>query len=202
MSGSIFKNGAYSMGFDMNPNDALVWTQLDHGSANSGITPFGRGYSWYIGNGCGMLLGENVTTLTVGFWWYGTSVAVSGWGTAGIFSFFDATANAIQVALRVSATGQVGFFLGSGTGTALGSPSVALTLQGNVGAYIEVSIHVGSGSSGAVTCNINGSLACSASSVNTQNTANAWVNAVQFLQPAGSSYYIDDMYMLDGSGPL
>ena len=28
MSGSIFKNGAYSMGFDMNPNDALVWTQL------------------------------------------------------------------------------------------------------------------------------------------------------------------------------
>jgi hypothetical protein len=201
MPGSVFTNGAFSMGFDGSPAGALLWTQLNNGSANSSITPYGRGFSWYIGNGCGILLGENITTLTVGFWWYGASLPSSGWGTAGIFSFFDATAAAIQVALRLSTTGQLGFFLGSGTGTQLGASSAALTLQADVGAYIEVNIS-GVGASSSLTCHVNGSAVITAASVNTKSTANAYVNAVQFLQPAGSSYYIDDWYMLDGSGAL
>lgn len=202
MPGTIFKNGAWSMGFDMSPVGSTVWTQNNHGSANSSITSYGRGYSWYINNGVGALLGENITTLTSGFWWYGTGLPSSGWGSGtGIFAFYDATANAAQVELRVSSTGQAGFYLGGGTGTPIGSPSAAGTLLASTGAYIEVNIN-GVGASSSVTCNINGSLAATASGVNTKSTANAYVNAVQFLQPAGSSYYIDDWYMLDGSGSL
>src|ERR1700676_3448618 len=99
----IFQIGAFFMGFDMDPTAAQIFTQAASGSGNSGTTPYSFGYSWSLGNNTpGILLGVNLTTLIVGFW-----VAPNAALPASDFvcTFYDATAGAIQVALRVSSTG-------------------------------------------------------------------------------------------------
>lgn len=195
----IFQNGVASMGFDMSPTGSQVWTQTNNGSANSSITPYGYGYSWYIANGVGMLLGTNLASYYCGYAWYSGGTPTS---FQPIFTFYDATAGAAQVTLKQNSTNNVQFYLGT-SGTAIG-PASTLTIPTGSFTYIECFISV-SASVGQVICYLNGTLAITTTATqNTKNTANAYVNAMQFNQAVGASYYVDDIYMLDttGTSPL
>lgn len=193
---SIFQSGAFFMGFDMDPTAAQIFSQAAAGVASTTQTPFGFGFAWQTGSSvCGILLGTNLTTLVCGF----RAFIQGSVGTSSIIaSFFDATANATQVSLRLNSTGQLQFFLGSGTGTPIGSASSAGTMSGSTWAYVECTVTI-SATVGFVECKVNGTtVITTAATQNTKSTANTFVNAFQF-QGTNPSYF-DDLYMLDGTG--
>jgi hypothetical protein len=202
---SIFQNGLFSMGFDMDPTAAQIFTQAANGSASSSNTPYGFGYAWNTSaSNCGILLNTNLTTLISGARAYLPSALPS--SSSVLFSFYDATAGAAQVTLRVNSTGQLQFYLGSGTGTPIGSASAAGTVLANTWPYIEAKVII-SATVGKVECYVNGTqVITTAASQNTQSTANTFVNAFQlggFYTGVGNNSW-DDWYMLDttGTSPL
>lgn len=185
------------MGFDMDPTAAQIFTQAATGSASSGTTPFSFGFSWQISGGtCGILLGTNLTTLISGFRYISNPLPVT---NAIMCTFFDSTANAAQVTLRLNSTGQLQFYLGNGTGTPIGSASAANTILGGQWNYIECKVTI-SATVGVVECYVNGTQVITASSQNTKSTANTFVNAFQFQATGASSDFVDDWYMLDTTG--
>ena len=195
---SIFQDGYWATGFDMDLTAAQLFTQSAGGSASTSVTPFSFGYAWQTGSAvCGILLNTNLTTLYAGF-----RVYVQGSiGTSSILcSWYDAAANGTQVSLRVTSTGALQFYLGSGTGTPIGSASAAGTVVLNTWVHIQTKVLIAGSSGGSVACYVNGSgtAATSTSSVTTLSTANTWVNAFQ-LQGTNPTYF-DDFWMLDNSG--
>jgi len=202
MSGwnGIFYNGVFSMGFDMDPNTSQIFTQSAGGGTSNTQTPFGYGYSLVLVNSpnAGILFNTNLTTVIVG-----ARLLVTGGlpgSSAVIWSFYDATAGAAQVTLRVFSDGHLQFYLGSGTGTPLGSASASGVIANNTWVYVEASVTINS-SAGAVACQVNGSSVITASSLNTQSTANTYVNAFQFVNVSSiNGWYWDDWYMLDTTG--
>lgn len=197
----IFQSGVFSMGFDMDPTAAQIFTQSANGSANSGTTRFGFGYSWQVTGTAGILFNTTLTSLIVGAALFGTGLPGS---PAIVFGFYDATAGALQVTLRLNSTGQLQFYLGAGTGTPIGSASAAGTISASTWNYIEAKVII-SASVGMVECYVNGTqVITTAASQNTKSTANAYVNAFQFQVPFSASDFYDDWYMLDttGSSPL
>jgi hypothetical protein len=195
----IFQNGLFSMGFDMDPTAAQIFTQAAAGSASS-TTPFGFGYSWQNGNTpAGILFGTTLTTVIAGFRFNISALPSS--GTGFVCTFYDATAGAIQVALRINSAGQLQFYLGSGTGTTIGAASAASTIVAGTWYYIECLVTI-SATVGVVTCNVNGTQVINATGQNTKSTANAYINAFQFQCVNTANY--DDWYMLDttGTSPL
>lgn len=196
----IFYNGVFSMGFDMAPAAAEIFTQTANGSASSSLTPFSFGYSWSMGNTNGILFNVNLTTVIVGARYYLTGLPANGI----LYGFYDATGAAIQVALRLNSTGQLQFYLGSGTGTTIGPASSAGTIAANTWNYIECKVTI-SATVGQVECYVNGTqVITTAASQNTQSTVNAFQNAFQFVNLSGISQNLDDWYMLDttGASPL
>ena len=69
--------------------------------------------------------------------------------------------------------------------------------------YIEAKAFIAS-TGGYVTVKVNGTTVVSVSNVNTQNTANASANSIQFSHTASGSChaYIDDITILDGTGTI
>lgn len=198
---SIFNSdGAWSMGFDMNPAGANVFTQMlgGGGTAISTTTPYSFGLSLQIGNSSGILLGTNLTTLIVGYAYMPAAIVSSGTGI--VATFHDATAGAAQVTLRESSTGTLQFYLGSGTGTPLGPATAAGTISPFVWSYIEMVVTI-SATVGYVQLNVNGTNLILASGLNTKSTANTFVNAFQFTQPGAFNCFVDDWYMLDSTAP-
>jgi hypothetical protein len=195
----IFQSGVFDMGFDMDPTATQIFTQAANGSANSSNTPYSFGYSWSCGGTTsGILLGTNLTTLIVGANLYISSALPSSSGI--LYSFYDATGGGTQVSLRVNSTGQLQFYLGSGTGTTIGSASAAGTVQVGKWVYIEALVTI-SATVGVVTCYVNGTQVITATGQNTKSTSNTFVNAFQFEGAnGGGSTYFDDWYMLDSTG--
>lgn len=197
----IFQNGVWSMGFDMDPTAAQIFTQATAGIGSTAQTRSSFGYSWQTGGGtCGILLNTNLTSIIDGIGLYAGGSLPS---TAIVKTWYDATAGAIQVALRVNSTGQLQFFLGAGTGTPIGSASTAGTILPNTWYYLECTVVI-SATVGFVECKVNGITAITtAATQNTKSTANAFMNAVQIVGPTNPCYF-DDWYMLDttGSSPL
>lgn len=196
----IFFNGVWSLGFDMSPAAAEIFDLTPLGSANS-TTPFGSGFSWASNGSQGRSFGVNLTTVIVGIRVNPSSLPA----TNGILlNFFDVTANAAQVTLRVFADGSLRFFLGNGTGTPLGSASATGLVSASSWTYLEAKVTI-DGSAGVVELRVNGntSAVISASSLNTKSTANTWVSGL-FLSAAAGTEFWDDWYMLDttGSSPL
>jgi|SRR5208282_537965 len=191
----IFQNGAFFMGFDMDPTAAQIFTQSNHGSA-SASTPYSFGFSWSTGgNTAGILFNTNLITVIVGF---AVNIQTSASNTT-ICNFVDATAGAVQVSLQFTSTGALQFYRG---GTAIGPASAAGTFTVSTWYYIECLVTI-SGTVGVVQCNVNGgNVIANTGSLNTQNTANTWVNAFSF-QGFNASFF-DDWYMLDttGASPL
>jgi hypothetical protein len=180
----------------MDPLASQVFTITPAGSMSNSVTPFGFGYSWNTGSGnnAGISLNTNLVTLIHGirFHWPslpGTNVIV--------FDWHDLTAGATQVTLRVNAAGAFQFYLGNGTGTPLGPASASGIATINTWIYIECKVTI-SPTVGVVECRINGNSTpiISATGLNTQNTANTFLNALFVPSPASASNY-DDWYMLD-----
>lgn len=195
----IFINGVYTMGFDMDPSP----TQLFNGSLGSGGsmqtsgTPFSFGYLWAPNSGSGaygVLLGVNLATLIKGIRFFVTSYPSAG---QILFEWVDATTATIQISLRLDNTGSLQFYLGSGTGTPLGSPSGALSVTAGVWTYLETMVTINN-TTGAVECKINGATAAiSATGLNTRSSANNWVSQVNLLSLTSVSTKFDDWYMAD-----
>jgi hypothetical protein len=186
------------MGFDMDPTSAQIFTQAASGVTDSGTTPFSFGWSWRVQNSrAGILLGTNLTTLISGQRFYILTSLPS--PNAILLDWYDATAGAVQVSLRVTSTGTLQFYLGNGTGTPIGPASSALIVA-NTWYVIECTVTI-SATVGFVECKINGTTAITtAATQNTKSTANTFVNAYG-LNSAGAGFaYFDDWYMLDGTG--
>jgi hypothetical protein len=201
MAGSIFQNGTFFCGFDGNPSLSLIFTQGVGGGGSSTNTPFGYGLSINPQNIFfaydGILFGENISTH-----YNGCAFMVP--GLPGSVSYYhtwvDVTAGVTQLALRLNPNGQLQFYLGSGTGTPIGSASSALTIQPNVYVYLETAVTIGASGTGSVKCNVNGANVITATGVTTQSSSNAWVNCFQFGATTANSPFYDDWYMLDGTG--
>ena len=188
------------MGFDMDPGVAQIFTQSAGGSFTSATTPFGYGYSLQLANGisspAGILFNTTLTSVIMGARLICTGGLPS--TNAIILQFYDATAGAAQVSLRLYSDGHLQFFLGGGTGTPLGSASASGLIVNNTWVYLEASVTINNSGAGAVACQINGTSVISAGSLaSTQSTANAYVNAFQFVAGPPSNSYWDDWYMLD-----
>jgi hypothetical protein len=193
----IFQLGAFFMGFDMDPTAAQIFTQAASGAGNSANTPFSFGYSWGVTTNTGILLGVNLTTLIVGFR-YNPQTTLPG-TNAVMCTFYDATAVAAQVTLRLDSTGKLQFYLGSGTGTPIGPSSAAVILP-STWPFIECTVTI-SATVGFVECRVNGvTVITTAATQNTKSTANTFVNAFQFQPASSTADFVDDWYMLDGTG--
>lgn len=199
----IFDDGVFSCGFDMDPTIAQLFNIFTGGSFTNGTTPFGSGYSLQVSGGgqTGKSFGVNLTTVIVGARVFtGTLPSTNNI----LFNFYDATAGAAQVTLRATSTGSFQFYLGSGTGTPLGSASAGGILSVSSWVYLEVKLTI-SATVGVVELRVNGnpSAVISASSLNTKSTANTFVNGFVFTGMVANTFF-DDWYMLDttGSSPL
>jgi hypothetical protein len=193
---SIFLDGYWACGFDMDPTSSQVFTQSAAGNASNSVTPFSFGYSWSLGGtNQGILLGVNLTTLFVGFRFYTTSLPTSGI----LATWYDATAANAQVTLRLNSAGQYQFYLGSGTGTPIGSASSGAATAINSWVHLQAKVVIAGSSAGSVALYLNGVSVISQGSVTTQSTSNTWVNCFQFNYSTGSQY-VDDWWMLDNTG--
>jgi hypothetical protein len=196
----IFQNGLFSMGFDMSPSSTEIFDIGAAGSA-SATTPFGTGFSWTTNGSPGKTLGVNLVTLIAGIRYNCTLPTTSGI----IMNFQDVTANASQVTLRAFNDGSFRFFLGTGTGTPLGSASATGLFNGSTWIYLEAKVKIDA-TTGTVELRVNGNTTpvITASSLNTKSTANVWVSGFIVQSTSGATYFFDDWYMLDttGASPL
>jgi len=197
----IFEDGVWSESFDDSPASSDVFDLSPAGAASSSGTPFASGFIWSTNATPGRSFAVNLTTVIVGIRYFAAALP----SPSGILlTFQDVTAGAAQITLRVFADGSFRFFLGNGTGTPLGSASSPGLISINTWIYLEAKVKI-NGSTGTVELRINGntSAVISASSLNTQSTANTWVSGLILSGGTGSVSW-DDWYMLDttGSSPL
>lgn len=203
---SIFQNGAFSLGFDMQPTASNIWTQSNGSSTTyTSNTPYSFGYACQFNNSNtinGIFLNTNLSTLISSYAVYFPSLPGSNMPYAG---WYDMTGGGTQLNLRLNSAGTFQFFLGSGSSTAIGSPASTSIIAARW-YYIETMTTIGSGGTGSVTLRINNATVISASSVTTQSTGNAWTNAFQFIvgSSGGPAFWVDDWIMLDttGTSPL
>jgi hypothetical protein len=189
----IFQRGVYSMGFDMSPAVAQVFTLGGSGGLST-TTPFGSGFSYSTGSFSGISFGTNLTKLIFGM---RVNLAALSGGSP-FFVFYDATAGADQVNLRAFPDGHLQFCSGS-SATAIGPASAAGLITASIWVYIEVSI-IMSATVGFVECRLNGvttPVISSAATLNTIPTGNAWVSGFFLQSPTGAACFWDDWYMLD-----
>jgi hypothetical protein len=190
----------------MDPSAAQIFNLgTISGSATSSGTPFGQGYSWAINSQLnGLALGVNLTTLIVGMRYNFSGLPAA---SAIIHEWWDATAAAVQVTLRVFNDGHFQFFLGTGTGTPIGPASAVGLARVSTWTQIETKVTISS-TVGQVEMRMNGGatpIITTTASQNTQSTANAWVSGFLFESPVASPNSLwDDWYMLDttGAAPL
>lgn len=198
----IFYNGVWSCGFDMDPVAGEIFDITPNGSA-SATTPFGAGYSWTGASAQGKLFGVNLTHLVLGIRCQGPLPALG--ASAIILNFYDATAGASQVTLRVFGDGSMQFFLGSTTSTPIGSATGPSVFSPSTWTYLEVKLLIAASSGGSVELRVNGNATpvITQGSVTTKSTANTWISGV-ILTNANSTWFWDDWYMLDttGTSPL
>jgi hypothetical protein len=197
----IFQQGWFSMGFDMGPTGSQILTHTTQGSTSS-TTPFSHGLSWSTNASPGVIFGTNLAGVIHGIRMLPSALPVT---SSIIYQWWDLTTNTIQITLRVFADGHLQFYLGSGTGTPIGSASAAALILPSTWVYIECSVIISS-SVGFVECRINGNstpVITTAATQNTQSSANAYTNCADFVSPGGAANF-DDWYMLDksGSSPL
>ena len=203
MSG-IFQNGAFSAGFDNQPPIGQLFTQSQSG-AWSNVTPYGFGYSLqvyssYVHSGANSIFfNVNLPRVIVGAAVYVANLTGSPYP---IFNWYDVTANAYQLQLRINSIGQLQFFLGT-SGTSVGPVStVSLASGTGVWYYIECDVTIAASGAGSVKCNVNGTNVIPTTAGTTQASANAYANLFAFECGGniGGSIYVDDWYMLDSTG--
>lgn len=127
-------------------------------------------------------------------------------------SVYDTIANVVQVVIHIN-EGNYGFqvYEGGNPNTTLGA--LLYTTNNNVwpgdsACYIEIHIKIGTGSSGEVEFHVNNVNVGSSGGITTQQSANAWFDAIDFqsspISGFGSTTYMDDFRYNDttsGPGP-
>lgn len=194
-----FFNGVWSMGFDMDPAAAEIFDIGAAGAGSNSVTPFGSGWSWQSSGAPGVTLGVNLTTMFIGCRFYWAALP----GTSGIvLNFYDVTAAAAQVTLRIFSDGSLRFYLGAGTGTPIGSASVTGLVSATTWVYLEAKVVINGAGAGSVELRVNGNATpvITQGSVTTQSTANTWVSGLILTSPNGNTVTYDDWYMLDSTG--
>jgi hypothetical protein len=218
MSGwnGIFYNGVFCCGFDFLPTGTPTVGGVF--SAVNGSPTIGSSYAHVSGYGIqfngnqvsvGKALGVNLASMYVGIAY--ECVALPTGATQNmLFTFYDSTAGAPQLTVAVNSSGQLGFYLGTNglpsygsLGSLVGSLSPSGTIVGGSYNYLEFFVTINA-STGAVTCNVNGTTVITATGVNTKSTANAYTNYIYFGSSTTSggscNQYFDDLYMLDTTG--
>lgn len=196
---SIFQNGLFYLGFDMDPTAAQIFDAGINNASNAD-TPYGFGYAWSVGTANQKNFNTNLATHTQGLWVKIPTISTGATGAL-LFTWQDLTAGAAQLSLRVLPGGVFQFYLGSGTGTPVGSPSAAGSIFAATWTFVETKVTINN-TTGVVQCRIGGTTTViTASGLDTQSTANAFASAIILNQAStsGNTLY-DDWYMLDGTG--
>jgi hypothetical protein len=206
----IFQNGIFhfSPTFLANTSPAFLAAGLltTHGNASTTNARYGDGQTLQItGTGDnGFSLGVNLARLIQGIYILDPVLPSSGWVT--LIYWSDVSAGAVQLRLMLHASGMLQFYLANGT-TPVGPNSAPGTIQAGRGAYIQTDFTINS-STGIVKLYVDTSgtaAIISATGVNSQSTANAWVNQCWWSDAGvGTGVYYQDFYILDltGSAPF
>jgi hypothetical protein len=201
-----FYNGVFHNGWDMFTTSAIPGVMI--GSQGQIVTTnarFGDGQVLQLtgGNTNGWALLVNLAHEIQGIYVFVPALPTTGFSR--LIYWVDATAGSVQLQLMVGALGQLQFFLANGT-TAVGAASANGIIATNHGYYIQTDITINS-SAGIVKCYVDtqgSSPVISSSGVNSQTTANSFINQAWFNNPFAATIYYDDFYMLDltGSAPF
>jgi hypothetical protein len=182
---------ADSFGYYATADGAKKWNIF------SGNVTVGAPYARTGSMGCRLALGGTIAkyfdsqaTWVVGAAAYPTSAAA----LAISISLLDG--GTAQLTLTTNASSGFTLYRGTASGTVLGSTSGPV-LSNGVWAYIELKATINN-TTGAYEVRVNGDSVLSASGVDTQNSANATADQVSFN--SGLDTYIDDVYILDGTG--
>jgi hypothetical protein len=178
-------------GFDhytSNTNLARKWDATSSGNSTTGrfTGSARRAINANLGLRSGQLAAK--ATRVVGaalFWPTDSSFNTNPW-----FAFYDNTT--IQLDVRMDASGYMSV---TRNGTSLATASSPVTK----GVWYNWEFKATIDNSGSFEVRLNGSTWVSGSSVDTQNTANAYSNGIMFVN-AGYDFYIDDFYCLNTDG--
>jgi hypothetical protein len=138
-------------------------------------------------------LGANYVTGINGFRFMTPSVRTA------IYDFFTwIDASTIQCGVSINTSGNLIFWRGTHSTILATSTAVLSTASWY---FLEFKVTI-DGSTGAITTQINGvnDAGLTASGLNTKNSANAYFNAFQFVNPSVVLYTYDDVYMVDTTG--
>lgn len=146
-------------------------------------------------------LTQTPSTIILGFAFRGVT-ALRG----DLCNLFDATAFSVQLNFQLVGTGQIRVFRGPGSAQ-IGTDSPVNTLFTNVWHYIEIKAVIATGTSGSVQVWVDNLQVLNITGVNTQASANAFVNRINLhgLVNAGAVLDVndyDDFYVCDTTAGL
>lgn len=203
----IFFNGVWSCGFDF-----LVGTVTSGGVVDApfGTVVAGPSFARFSGNGVNFSASYlqrsffvNLPSCIVGFAYNAVQLPIA--GNLGIIgTWYDVTANGVQLTLVCNSLGALQFYTNGGIGISIpsipiGSASPAGTIIAGAYNFYEVLTTIDP-LVGAIQLRINGNTVINFSG-NTKTTTNSYVNQFR-LGGAGfnGATHADDMYILDMTG--
>lgn len=215
MAGIFNSNGIWTCGFDFfgTGTSTIVSGGVFDNVGNPGNTDCDPAFARFAGKGIRLFgvadlqrsLNVNLQTVIAGFAFSVTSLPVS--GAVGMFSFRDATAGTDQVGLCYTNTGALQCYKtnvlnGGAPSNPVGPASVGSIVIPNSYMYVEIEAVISS-SVGQISVFVNGNPVLSFTG-NTQSSANAWCNQVQWGAGSGApngGTNFDDLYLLDLTAP-
>jgi len=216
----IFQNGVWSWGFDFTTSAAQVFTTPPGASTiSSGNARFAaqsgavsNGISFTANNWGQMGLGTQLATMISGV---ALNInALPSVNFINLYTYMDTTTNTPQLSLTCDSGGVLRFKTNAGfgynnAGTNVG-PASTLLLTPNTWYFIETKVTIDN-TNGFVECRVNGNTSpvITASNVDTQQSANAFTDAVRignggFSGGSTPTMLFDDWNLLDttGTSPL
>ena len=185
------------------PTSSVKWTEQGGGGTATWTSTAGRvaGTALRLTRGSGTVqsvfhtLTQTPGTIIIGF-----ACRTSGFGGMDICNLYDITAAGIQVNIQSIGTGQIRVYRGPASAQ-LGSDSAVNTMLLNTWHYIEVKAIIATGTGGSVGVWVDNNQVLNITGVNTQATANAFVNRVYLGSLVGSTtpgaWDYDDFYCCD-----
>lgn len=203
MAGIFGTLGYWTCGFDFLPSSLSsggVWDTVSSpapGISGGSARFAGQGMQLTAGIStfAGRSFGVNLPTTVVGFAFKVSALPAS--TPDQIAVFYDATANANQVWMCVTSTGQIGFYTGTSSPTTLLGTATGIVISPNTYYYGEVLLTVAT--SGQIIFRLNGQQLLNFTA-NTKFSANAYCNRF-YLQVATGNHFYDDVYILDTTAP-
>lgn len=165
-------------------------TATASGNLSNGAGRYDGGRSWGIGWGGRVpFCVNNKQTVIIGF-----AIKIAAWGDDKfILTLLDD--NTLQIGLKTITGGELRLVRGA---TTLGTTS-GLNCAINTWYYIELEVKIHD-STGSYELRVDTATVLNASSVNTQETSNAYTDEVRIYADYSTWHYYDDIYILDNTG--